>query len=39
MYVKAKMITVETVPGIGSGGGDERAVGEGEFQFDILDAL
>jgi hypothetical protein len=36
MYVNAKMIPVETVPGMGGKGGWEREV-EGEFKYDIFD--
>jgi hypothetical protein len=38
MYVKAKMIPVETVPGIQGEGMKERR-GEGEFKYDIFDTL
>jgi hypothetical protein len=38
MYVNAKMIPVETVPGIGRGGMNESG-GGGEFKYDILDTL
>jgi hypothetical protein len=38
MYVNAKMIPVETVPGIRGGGGEKRS-GGGEFKHDIFDTL
>jgi hypothetical protein len=34
VYVNAKMIPVETVPGI-RGGGNEREQWRGEFKYDI----
>jgi hypothetical protein len=37
MYVNAKMIPVETTPGIGEGGW--RTVEGGEFIYDIFDKL
>jgi hypothetical protein len=37
MYVNAKMITAETVPGIGRGDGGERW--RGEFKYDIFDTF
>jgi hypothetical protein len=38
MYVNAKMIPVETVPGIrGEGIGDKS--GRGEFKYDVFDTL
>jgi hypothetical protein len=36
MYVNAKMIPVETVPGTGGGGMKESSAG-GEFKYDIFD--
>jgi hypothetical protein len=38
MYVNAKMITVETVPGI-RGGGMNESRGGGEFKYDIFHTL
>jgi hypothetical protein len=38
MYVNAKMIPVETVPGIG-GEGLKESSGGGEFKYDIFDIL
>jgi hypothetical protein len=38
VYVNAKMIPVETVPGIGGGGMNESS-GGGEFKYDIFDTL
>jgi hypothetical protein len=38
MYVNAKIIPVETVPGIGGGGMKERSGGN-KFKYDIFDAL
>jgi hypothetical protein len=38
MYVNAKMISVETVPGIRRGGVWENS-GGGEFKYDIFDTL
>jgi hypothetical protein len=38
MYVSAKMIPVETVPGI-RGGDIKQSCGEGEFKYDIFDTL
>jgi hypothetical protein len=38
MYVNAKMIPVETVPGI-RGGGIKEDCGRGEFKYDIFDIL
>jgi hypothetical protein len=38
MYVKAKMIPVETVPEIGQGGMKESS-GGGKFKYDIFDTL
>jgi hypothetical protein len=38
MYVNAKMIPVETVPGIGEGE-IKKSDGEGEFRYDIFDTL
>jgi hypothetical protein len=38
MYVNAKMISVETVPGIGRGRMKE-SYGAGEFKYDIIDTL
>jgi hypothetical protein len=38
MYVNAKMIPVETIPGIGRGGMKESSCG-GEFKYDIFDML
>jgi hypothetical protein len=38
VYVNAKMIPVETVPGIRGGVMGERS-GEGEFKYDIFDTL
>jgi hypothetical protein len=38
MYVNAKMIPVETVPGIGGGGMKESSGGD-EFKYDIFDTL
>jgi hypothetical protein len=38
MYVNAKMIPVETVPGIRDKGMKESS-GGGEFKYDILDTL
>jgi hypothetical protein len=35
LYVNAKMIPVETVPGIGGKGMKENS-GEGEFKYDML---
>jgi hypothetical protein len=37
MYVNAKMIPVETLPGIGREG--MKNSGEGEFKYDIFDTL
>jgi hypothetical protein len=38
MYVNAKMIPVETVPGI-RGGGDKENIRGGESKYDIFDTL
>jgi hypothetical protein len=38
MYVNTKMITVETIPGMGKWGVKESG-GKGEFKYDIFDAL
>jgi hypothetical protein len=38
MYVNAKMLSVEPVPGIG-GGDEKRKCGEGEFKYDIFDII
>jgi hypothetical protein len=38
MYVNAKMIPVETIPGLGEGRIKERGAG-GEFKYDIFDTL
>jgi hypothetical protein len=38
MYVNARMITVETVPGIGEGRMKESCGGD-EFKCDMLDTL
>jgi hypothetical protein len=38
MYANAKMIPVETVPGMGEGG-DEGYGGGGEFKYYIFDLL
>jgi hypothetical protein len=38
MYVSAKMIPIETVPGIG-GGRMKESSGEGELKYDIFDTL
>jgi hypothetical protein len=38
MYVNAKMIPVETVPGVGGEGIKENG-GEGELKYDIFDTL
>jgi hypothetical protein len=38
MYVNAKMIPIETVPGIREGGMKENSRG-GEFKYDIFDTL
>jgi hypothetical protein len=38
MYVNAKMVPVETVPGIG-GGEVKESSGVGEFKYDISDTL
>jgi hypothetical protein len=38
MYVNAKMIPVETFPGI-RGGKIKESSGEGEFKYDISDTL
>jgi hypothetical protein len=38
MYVNAKMIPVETVPGI-RGGGMKKSSGGGEFKYNIFDTL
>jgi hypothetical protein len=38
MHVNAKMIPVETVPGIRGGGMGENR-GDGEFRYDIFDTL
>jgi hypothetical protein len=38
MYVNAKMIPVQTIPGIG-GGGIKESCGGGEFKYDIFDTL
>jgi hypothetical protein len=38
MYVNAKMMPVETVPGIGAGGMKESSRG-GEFMYDIFNTL
>jgi hypothetical protein len=38
MYVNAKMIPVETIPGIRGGEMGERS-GGGEFKYDIFDTL
>jgi hypothetical protein len=37
-YVNAKMVLVETVPGI-RGGGMKDSVGGGEFKYDTFDTL
>jgi hypothetical protein len=40
MYVNEKMIPVETIPGMGGGGGKgEWNDGESEFKCDIFDTL
>jgi hypothetical protein len=36
MYVNAKMIPVETIPGIG-GEGKKESNGKGKFKYDIFD--
>jgi hypothetical protein len=36
MYIKAKMIPVETIPGMG---GVKESNGKGEFKYDVSDAL
>jgi hypothetical protein len=38
MYISAKMILVETVPGI-RGRGLKESSGGGEFKYDIFDTL
>jgi hypothetical protein len=38
MYVSAKTMPVESVPGIG-GGGMKESSGGGEFKYDIVDTL
>jgi hypothetical protein len=38
MYVNAKMLPVESVPGNQEGGVKERS-GRGEFKFDVFDTL
>jgi hypothetical protein len=38
MYVNAKMIPVETVPGIGEGETKESTEGD-DFKFDMLDTF
>jgi hypothetical protein len=38
MYINAKMIAVETVPGIGEGELKESG-GGGEFKYDIFDTF
>jgi hypothetical protein len=38
MYVSAKMISVETVPGIG-GSQMKESSGGGEFKYDIFETL
>jgi hypothetical protein len=38
MYVNAKMLPVETVPGI-EGGGIKESSGGGEFKYDVFDIL
>jgi hypothetical protein len=38
MYVNAKMIPIEIVPGI-RGGGMRESNGGGEFKYDIFDTL
>jgi hypothetical protein len=38
MYVNAKMISVESIPGKGKEGMKEKG-GGGEFKYDILDKL
>jgi hypothetical protein len=37
MYVNAKMMLVETIPGIGRGMGESS--GGGEFKYDIFDNI
>jgi hypothetical protein len=39
MYVNAKMIPVETIPGIGGWGRLKEDDGGGEFNYDIFDEL
>jgi hypothetical protein len=39
MYVNAKMIPVETVPGIRGGGQIKESGRGGEFKYDIFDTL
>jgi hypothetical protein len=38
MYVNAKIIPVETLPGIRGGGMEDRS-GGGKFKYDIFDTL
>jgi hypothetical protein len=38
VYVNAKMVSVETVPGIGGGGIKESSGGD-EFMYDMFDTL
>jgi hypothetical protein len=38
MYVNAKMIPAETIPGMGEGGIKESS-GGGKFKYDIVDIL
>jgi hypothetical protein len=38
MYVNAKMVIVETIPGMG-GGGIKESCGGGEFKYDKFDIL
>jgi hypothetical protein len=39
MYVSGKMRHVETIPGMGRGGGIKENDGGGEFNCDIFDIL
>jgi hypothetical protein len=38
MYVNGKMISVETIPGMGAGGMKENG-GKGELKYDIFDIV
>jgi hypothetical protein len=38
MYISEKMISVETIPGVGEGGMKENGRG-GEFKYDTFDTL